>query len=232
MTPTEQGRHCAVCSKVVVDFSQKTDAELLLWLSHSGREGTCGRFRADQLARPLQASNNQAVASWRRWFAAAAALWVWRVAAPALGQAKSLLPRQAAARLTPRMPALLHPDGLASVAGEVCSASTGQPLTHATVWLSGTAIRTTTDAHGRFQLALPASRPADEAAWQVRVSLPGYVTEQMPAALVSYHPILLAHPTADSSLPGILGGAVLSGVPIRNAEAPHPPRLQLEDWLR
>lgn len=72
MTPAEQGRICAACNKVVVDFSQKTDAELLLWLS--GSPDTCGQFRADQLGRPLQLPPPPPVVPrWQTWLAAAAA---------------------------------------------------------------------------------------------------------------------------------------------------------------
>ncbi|WP_161599605.1 hypothetical protein [Hymenobacter nivis] len=52
MTPRGPGRHCAACQKTVVDFTQKTDGEILAMLKQAtGR--TCGRFYADQLSRPL-----------------------------------------------------------------------------------------------------------------------------------------------------------------------------------
>ncbi|QKG53958.1 hypothetical protein [Hymenobacter sp. BRD67] len=54
MTPASGGRHCAACQKTVIDFSQKTDAEILSVLWQVAGE-TCGRLRADQLNRPLLA---------------------------------------------------------------------------------------------------------------------------------------------------------------------------------
>ena len=70
MTPTPTGRHCAACQKTVVDFTQKTDAEILAYLA--GAAGpACGRFRAGQLARPLQvATPGGAAPRWRAWLAA------------------------------------------------------------------------------------------------------------------------------------------------------------------
>jgi hypothetical protein len=52
MAPTEQGRHCANCNKVVTDFSNYTDKELIDFLKK--REGSsCSNFSEYQLNRPL-----------------------------------------------------------------------------------------------------------------------------------------------------------------------------------
>lgn len=48
MTPTEQGRHCAACDKIVIDFSTWTQAELVAYFNNRPME-VCGRFREDQL---------------------------------------------------------------------------------------------------------------------------------------------------------------------------------------
>lgn len=52
MTPQEQGRHCDVCSKVVVDFTQKSPSEIDNILD--GQENVCGHFRVGQLNREAQ----------------------------------------------------------------------------------------------------------------------------------------------------------------------------------
>lgn len=74
MTPADRGRYCAVCAKIVVDFSQLTDAELLLWLSASPA-ATCGNFRPDQLDRPLRLPAAPPpplpAPRWQAWLAAA-----------------------------------------------------------------------------------------------------------------------------------------------------------------
>lgn len=53
MTPETQGRHCANCEKIVTDFTTMSDQELINYLK-KGSEGICGRFRNDQLTRPIQ----------------------------------------------------------------------------------------------------------------------------------------------------------------------------------
>ncbi|MBO2010391.1 carboxypeptidase-like regulatory domain-containing protein [Hymenobacter negativus] len=76
MTPDTAGRHCAACQKTVVDFTQKTDAEILADLANASGKRTCGRFTAKQLERPLQPVVPVAPAArWRAWLAAAAAVW-------------------------------------------------------------------------------------------------------------------------------------------------------------
>ncbi|MGI4869996.1 MAG: hypothetical protein ACRYFX_02325 [Janthinobacterium lividum] len=69
MTPTGPGRHCAACAKTVVDFTQKTDAEILAHFRQSRPDGTCGRFRAAQLGRPL-VPRPVPVRPWQGWLAA------------------------------------------------------------------------------------------------------------------------------------------------------------------
>ena len=76
MTPTTAGRHCAACEKTVVDFTLKTDAEILAFLAGAVSGRTCGRFAAGQLERPLQRAAPAAPnGRWRAWLAAAVAVW-------------------------------------------------------------------------------------------------------------------------------------------------------------
>ncbi|MBF9239042.1 carboxypeptidase-like regulatory domain-containing protein [Hymenobacter sp. BT683] len=75
MMPTTAGRHCAACQKNVVDFTLKTDAEILAYLAGAANARICGRFAAGQLERPLQRAELAAPTRWRTWLAAAVALW-------------------------------------------------------------------------------------------------------------------------------------------------------------
>ena len=54
MTPNQQGAFCKVCSKTVVDFSVKSDAEVQKFLSENQEQKICGRFKVNQLERPTQ----------------------------------------------------------------------------------------------------------------------------------------------------------------------------------
>ncbi|HLP11952.1 MAG TPA: T9SS type A sorting domain-containing protein [Flavobacteriales bacterium] len=52
MSPTEQGRFCAVCDKSVVDFTQKSPAQIQSVLQYANGN-VCGRFNSTDLNRTL-----------------------------------------------------------------------------------------------------------------------------------------------------------------------------------
>ena len=172
MTPAGPGRHCAACAKVVVDFTQQTDAEILAYLARA--VGTpCGRFRAAQLGRSLQPPAR--ASRWRTWLGAL-------LAAGSLGT--GLVPKAAAQHhlsgsagplpVAPlsRGPALATPSGSGetgapavgvalvsplpggppTVRGVVRDATTHALLPGVTVLLKGTTQGTSTTAAGEFAL--------------------------------------------------------------------------------
>jgi len=49
MTSVPGGRHCEVCEKCIVDFTQSSDKEI--WKAYHKEGKICGQFRADQLNR-------------------------------------------------------------------------------------------------------------------------------------------------------------------------------------
>jgi len=54
MTVDEKGRFCNVCSKSVVDFTNKTDTEIHSILIEKSKEKVCGRFNKNQVERPIE----------------------------------------------------------------------------------------------------------------------------------------------------------------------------------
>jgi hypothetical protein len=52
MTPNKQGAFCKVCTKTVVDFSGKTDAEIQQYLHDNIDKKICGRFKVTQIEAP------------------------------------------------------------------------------------------------------------------------------------------------------------------------------------
>lgn len=52
MTPAEQGRFCSKCCKTVIDFSTKTNEEILSMLKTRQNERVCGHFNVTQLNQP------------------------------------------------------------------------------------------------------------------------------------------------------------------------------------
>jgi len=53
MSPSQRGSFCSHCQKEVIDFTRMSDAEIITFMQKQ-RGRTCGKFRPDQLARPLQ----------------------------------------------------------------------------------------------------------------------------------------------------------------------------------
>ena len=51
MQAQENGRHCKACDKVVIDFSQMNDQELIAWLKDKAHEKVCGHFKSEQVDR-------------------------------------------------------------------------------------------------------------------------------------------------------------------------------------
>ena len=54
MTPEQSGRHCAQCSKTVIDFTTWQQQDILVYMQQ-GSAGVCGRFKTEQLNVPLTA---------------------------------------------------------------------------------------------------------------------------------------------------------------------------------
>jgi hypothetical protein len=224
MTPAARGRHCAACAKVVIDFTRSTDAEILAVLSRSTR--VCGRFRPDQLDRPLD-QPAAAPSRWRLWLAAATALWLLRTAAPDASRAQRPWAAQA---LRPLGSRLQPPSGACGeVSGQVISALTNQPLAGATVQLAGSPFHATTDAEGCFSLPLPAAAPV--AAGVVTVTHAAHLPLRVPLPLRNPR-LVLVGAYAEAALQGRVGGAVLVGQSFTAPKPPYSPLLQLEDLLR
>ncbi|MBV4358087.1 carboxypeptidase-like regulatory domain-containing protein [Pinibacter aurantiacus] len=66
MSTTDKGRFCQSCSKQVVDFSLLSDKQILEYFSKQ-KGNTCGRFRDDQLDRPLDKQQAKAKVSLWKW---------------------------------------------------------------------------------------------------------------------------------------------------------------------
>lgn len=56
MTPEQQGRFCNACARTVIDFTTSSDEELIAFFSTDRTDRVCGRFRPEQLGRPLESA--------------------------------------------------------------------------------------------------------------------------------------------------------------------------------
>lgn len=59
MKPEAKGRYCLNCKKDVIDFSEMSDAELILFLNQS-KGNVCGRFDSYQINRNITDQNSKA----------------------------------------------------------------------------------------------------------------------------------------------------------------------------
>lgn len=164
MTPTAAGRHCAACAAEVIDFTLKTDAEILAHLAKAAGGRTCGRFAAGQLERPLQrAVPATPTARWRAWLAAAVAVWGLRetIGTEAKAQAPIEMRKMGEAKAVPEHSrAAVKPDCTdhsteSQLRGTVVDARTHEGIPGVTVSIKGTTIGVQTNADGHFELRVP-----------------------------------------------------------------------------
>ncbi len=192
MSATTTGRHCAACAHTVVDFTLKTDAEILAYLAGAAGGRICGRFAAGQLERPLQRAVPVApTARWRAWLAAAVAVWGLRegVGAPARAQVPMELRPLGAPVAAQLGGGQLQKKAL--VEGKITDGSTHEELPGATVSLKGTNLWCSTKADGTFQLTVP-EYYATPISFTVAVSFVGYETRQVTVAAKAGVPIIEA----------------------------------------
>jgi hypothetical protein len=223
MPPTATGRHCATCAQTVVDFTLKTDAEILAHLARAAGGRTCGRFAAGQLERPLQRAAPAApTGRWRAWVAAAVAVWGLRETLSETTKAQAA-PQQlvktglpTAVHLLPAPPA---PMAAPLVLRGVVVDEHHHGLPGVTVLLKGTVIGISTAADGMFELPVPAAQAS--VAFTLVVSSIGFVTDERvlaPGAVPTAMQIVLRE-----------DGQQISGIVVVPAIAPpapwHPRRL-------
>ncbi len=148
MTPTGAGRHCASCEKVVVDFTWMTDGELAAWFGARAGQSVCGKYRPDQLARPIQPV--AAIAGRRP-------AWLLSLSVVVAACSTKTVDDQSVPPGPHNDAQLLPPT---TVHGRVYHPATGKPV-QALIGIEGDTIHTFSDSVGRFTLEVP-TRRADQ----------------------------------------------------------------------
>lgn len=64
MTKTEQGKHCASCNKVVIDFSGMSDEQIVKILLEQKGKKVCGNFYNTQLKKPMLYVKQRSFPKW------------------------------------------------------------------------------------------------------------------------------------------------------------------------
>ena len=164
MTPVSGGRHCDVCEKCIVDFTQSSDKEI--WKAYRKKGQICGQFRPDQLNRLISQPKEKRVPM---GIAAAAVLsmstpTMAQTSAPAMVEIPSNYEQQVN----------LYPQEVI-LKGRVYENRTGEaiPFANVQLWSQGAMIYAgTTDYDGYFGVreAIIAQHPVDA----ITVSYIGY----------------------------------------------------------
>ena len=74
MQPVNQGRHCSICAKTVVDFTGMTDTEMLYYFQENTQRKICGHFNISQIQQPCirlpKAILQRRMPHWKRFLTA------------------------------------------------------------------------------------------------------------------------------------------------------------------
>lgn len=178
-------RFCAACERNIVDFTQKSDAEIIAILQAGGK--ICGRFRDDQLNRPLRP-----VAAYRRLSARRGGLTAAAASLTALLAAQQPAPHEAAPpemteeqilllRETLGRPKVYHyldeEDTQREISGKIVDAEFQKGLPGVLVSLKNTKYGAATDAEGVFRFEVPLHLLQHDSA-TLRFSYTGYVASE------------------------------------------------------
>lgn len=147
------GRFCASCHKCVIDFTLKTDREILTVFQENNGQ-VCGTFRPDQLNRLLLPAGNQPTSRWKTLAFAVMAFLSGNPeseANPKLNR-RSLFTKTA---LFPKNEVVGKP---VTFSGHIRNKITGQPIQNVSITLVGTPDTLGwTNKKGNFRFTLPAA---------------------------------------------------------------------------
>ncbi|MFC5271858.1 hypothetical protein [Adhaeribacter terreus] len=149
MTPQGDGRFCDVCQKCVIDFSTKTDREVIEIFSRSNHK-VCGRFREDQLNRNMILPQHARISGWRLFALTFGALF-----ATDFVHAQTTKPKQTASKNYASAKPAQQTGRFLVISGTVKTRN-GAPLIEAFIGLKNKpGILAYTDSLGNFRFKLP-----------------------------------------------------------------------------
>jgi hypothetical protein len=155
MTPDGRGRHCAACSKTVIDFTVMTDSEVAAIFLGAGNNLPCGHFLETQLDRLLAADarQQQGIGGWAKR-AAAIVMLIPSMLSGACAQQKkavhSTVTQQA-------KPAEVGTSKQRRIKGQVLDNKTSHPVAGMRLAIASLQLDTVTDKKGRFVFVLSES---------------------------------------------------------------------------
>ena len=155
MTPSEQGRFCQNCQKIVVDFSKMSDRDLTQWFAARAGERVCGRVNPKQLNRSFSCVTQSKSTFYQRTAILVSGLFF---ATSAYGQdykpteitttGDTILVREPQHTKPPKT------EKKARILRGVVLDERGEPLPSAVIMVKGTQIATMADFDGFFKIIL------------------------------------------------------------------------------
>ena len=176
MTPSEQGRFCQNCQKIVVDFSKMNDRDLTQWFAARAGERVCGRVNQRQLNRDFSYVTPLKSTFYQRTAILVSGLFF---ATSAYGQDYN--PTEIT---TTGNTILVHPpkyaepsktEKTARILRGIVLDERGEPIPSAYVVIKETSISTSTDSKGIFKVVLSNKFDKTEQI-QLEVQLLGYIS--------------------------------------------------------
>jgi hypothetical protein len=133
-------RHCAACDRVLVDFTQLSDAEISDYLRHNSKP--CGRYRSDQLNRTYKVTAASKTKPRHGWWLLLSSFFV--------AEAATAQPSTATTTIT----TTVNAQGQQEIRGRVIDKITGEALAGAYVGLPDGSRGTGCNKQGEFTLTL------------------------------------------------------------------------------
>jgi CarboxypepD_reg-like domain len=163
MLEAEKGKFCLSCQKQVVDFSNMTDNDILIFMN-SNTGSTCGRFMNDQLDRTITRPK-EAHFSWK---------YILRFLLPAFLITNKAKAQMGIVAYTPTHTAPVSNKAKTAAAfnGKIIDSLTGQPVADASVKIKGQRSGCKSGSDGSFSLPDPMALKNAE----LEISCIGYET--------------------------------------------------------
>ena len=188
------GGFCGSCQKTVMDFAIMTDAEVISAMSQR-KEGVCGRFRAEQLNRPLRGCSPVSRTPQRFWSLLTAGLLGWyttpaQVNAPEIKTTKSSAETAGCQQTSIPSPLIASVDSSRIITGRVVAGSDKNNLPNVSVLMQGVSQGVATDTTGHFQLVIPIDYALDSV--MITVSYLGFLRQKVSVNLSQQEPLLIS----------------------------------------